>query len=61
MASNKITEDPRIDPRIKAVFGALDLGSPLGDASSREQMLEEANAEGAIARRTMLSQFLNIY
>ena len=25
--ANKITEDPRIDPRIKAVFGAIELGT----------------------------------
>ena len=37
----KISEDPRIDPRIKAVFGAIDLqGDGTVDVESREQLLE---------------------
>ena len=44
---NRIVEDPRIDPRIKAVFGAIDLPGGVGDAESREQLLEEASSEEA--------------
>ena len=35
--TNKITEDPRIDPRIKALFGAMDLAAlGGGDVASRD-------------------------
>lgn len=46
MAASKLATDPRIDPRIKklfANFGAL----PQPDATSREQLLAEANSEEA--------------
>lgn len=55
----KITEDPRIDPRIKAVFGAMDLGSG-GDVESREAVLETANSEEAIAVQAGLTAFLDM-
>ncbi len=35
---SNITEDPRIDPRIKALFGAMDLGSG-DDVENREAIL----------------------
>jgi acetyl esterase/lipase len=57
---NKIASDPRIDPRIKAVFGAIELGASLGDATSRDQLLEEANSEDAIAQRKFLAAFLDM-
>jgi acetyl esterase len=60
MGNTRIAEDPRIDPRIKAVFGPLDFGGPLGDAESREQLLEEANTEEAIAVRSMVTDFLGM-
>jgi hypothetical protein len=44
MGNTRITEDPRIDPRIKAVVGAIDLGLAVSDAESREQVLKEANS-----------------
>jgi acetyl esterase/lipase len=55
--TNKLTEDPRIDPRIKAIFGALDLGSGK-DVENREELLTAANTEDAIERREMLQAFL---
>ncbi len=55
----KITEDPRIDPRIKAVFGAMDLGGG-GDVESREAILEAANGEEAIAVQAGLTAFLEM-
>ena len=55
MGSNRITEDPRIDPRIKAVFGAGDMPFDFGDVDSREQLLEEANSEDAVAQREMFT------
>ena len=51
--ASKISEDPRIDPRIKAVFIAPDR-PPVGDIASREALLEQVNnpisvaAEGAM-------------
>ncbi len=42
----KWLDDPRIDPRIKQVLGALDM-PPAPNATSREQLLAEANAPAA--------------
>src|SRR6185312_2850478 len=47
--ASKLASDPRIDPRIKAIFGAFDMpASP--DAPSREAMLAEANSPEALGR-----------
>ncbi|MBI1187615.1 MAG: alpha/beta hydrolase fold domain-containing protein [Alphaproteobacteria bacterium] len=46
--TNRIAADPRIDPRIKAIFVAPDRPSP-GDIASREALLEEANSPAALA------------
>jgi acetyl esterase/lipase len=42
----KWLDDPRIDPRIKALFGSMDLPNQ-GDAASRAQILAEANSAAA--------------
>ena len=55
---SRIAEDPRIDPRIKNLFGALDFAPALSDASSREELLAEASTEQAIAARQMMTAFL---
>jgi acetyl esterase/lipase len=47
--ASKIVEDPRIDPRIKAMLGGMDAGR-LGDVESREALLAEANRPEALAR-----------
>ena len=60
MGNARINEDPRIDPRIKAVFGAMDLPGPVGDAENREQLLKEANTEEAIAAHEMIRAFLEM-
>ena len=57
--SNKIIEDPRIDPRLKAVFGAMNLSSG-GDVASREELLAEAAGEQAKAADEALRQFLDM-
>jgi acetyl esterase/lipase len=55
--TNKIAEDPRIDPRIKAVFGGMVLGVQ-GDIASREALLAEANTPEAVAAEAgMLALF----
>ncbi len=51
MGNAMITEDQRIDPRIKAVYAHLDPPAKLGDAECREQLLEEANTEEAVGQR----------
>ncbi|MDE2893718.1 MAG: alpha/beta hydrolase [Chloroflexota bacterium] len=54
---SKLSEDPRIDPRLKALFGELDLpASP--NFASREEVLAEANSEEAVAMRAGLADFL---
>ena len=55
---SKLTEDPRIDPRIKALFGAFEI-PPAEDVSSREELLARANTEEAIAIRERLKAFLD--
>ena len=56
----KISEDPRIDPRIKAVFGAIDLqGEAITDVESREQLLEGAKTPEAQAQRQFMQAFLD--
>ena len=55
---SKLSEDPRIDPRIKAAFSAMpEMGNP-GDAESREQLLEEANSEEAKAAAKGVEAFM---
>lgn len=52
---SKLTEDPRIDPRIKAVF-AVDFPPPK-NVSSREEVLALANSPEAIAGRQAMEAF----
>ena len=54
---SKLAEAPRIDPRIKAVMGAMPAASQ-GDAESREQILAEANSEAAQAARQGMDAFM---
>ena len=53
-----VSNDPRIDPRIKTVLGALGTPGGGGDAESREQLLAEANTDEAIAQRAMITTLL---
>ncbi|MCB1731423.1 MAG: alpha/beta hydrolase [Halieaceae bacterium] len=46
---SKMNEDPRIDPRIKALFGNMPAVS-FSDVESRQQALEEANSPESLAR-----------
>jgi len=57
---SKMTEDPRIDPRIKAIFGAFDMPAE-ENANSREEMLAEANTEKAIAEREAMMKALQAF
>lgn len=56
--TSKIAADPRIDPRIKAVFAAPDR-APLGDVASREALLAEVNSPGAVAAEAALEMLFN--
>jgi hypothetical protein len=56
MASSRIVEDPRIDPRIKVVFGSVEVLT-LGDVDSREEILEEVSSEKAVAARKLIAEF----
>ena len=60
MAGNRIAEDPRIDPRIKAVFGGIDLQGPLGDVPDRAFLLAEASSQEAVAARAMVKGFMDL-
>ena len=57
MANNKIADDPRIDPRIKAFFGSFPSQPPMADAASRQELLDAANTEEALAQRQMITAF----
>ncbi len=58
MPNTRISDDPRIDPRIKALAAAFDLGAPLSNATSRQQLIDEANTAEAIALRELITAFL---
>ena len=54
---SKLSEDRRIDPRIKALFGAIDTPRQ-PSASTREELLERSNSPEAQAANTALLGFL---
>jgi acetyl esterase len=54
---SKLMDDPRIDPRIKALMGAMPTPSP-GNATSREEIVKEANSEAAVEARKALEGFM---
>lgn len=47
--ANRISQDPRIDPRIKALFVAPD-APPAGDVPDRATAIAQASTPGALAR-----------
>jgi len=55
--TNRINADPRIDPRIKAVFQLPDPPAPK-DVASREQVLAEANSPVALQAEAATEAFL---
>jgi len=55
--TSKIATDPRIDPRIKAILGAMPEMSPQGNVASRDVILAEENkpeAKAAAERMTAM-------
>jgi acetyl esterase len=57
--STKLNDDGRIDPRIKALMGAMPAASQ-SDATSREQVVAEANSDVAVAAREALTAFMTM-
>tara|TARA_R110002049_G_scaffold184840_1_gene353071 strand:- start:3038 stop:4075 length:1038 start_codon:yes stop_codon:yes gene_type:complete len=59
MAIRNMNDDPRIDPRIKALMGAIVL--PEGsDVASREEMLERANTPQAQQMSAAFREFMEL-
>ena len=46
--ASKLADDPRIDPRIKAMFGAFPSGAPRR-AANRDELVAAANTPEALA------------
>src|ERR1700690_125197 len=57
--ASKLAEDPRIDPRIKAVFGSVDFLTARADVASREDLLAEANSESGKRQAAALTAMLD--
>ena len=57
--ASKLAEDPRIDPRIKAMFGAMEVLNAPGDVASREEMLAEENTPEGKAAAAQLKAMLD--
>jgi acetyl esterase/lipase len=61
--ASKLLDDPRIDPRIKAIFGPMPEPRPLGDVSNRQELLAiEASESGratAAAQKAMVDMVDN--
>jgi acetyl esterase len=60
MANDRIAQDPRIDPRIKEVFGSIELSAPQGDVADRDVLLKEASSKEAAAVRDMIKAFMDL-
>ncbi|CAA0079123.1 Carboxylesterase NlhH [Halioglobus japonicus] len=59
MSTRNMNDDPRIDPRIKALMGAMSM--PEGaDVASREEMLERANTPQAQQMAEALKGFMEL-
>ena len=59
MSNNKLLEDPRIDPRIKTLFGAMNPPPPK-NVESREQVLAAMNSEKAVNAREAMQKFMEV-
>ena len=59
MSNSKIADDPRLDPRIKALLGAMAIPSPK-NVASRDEILKQANSEEATAAVASLKGFLEM-
>jgi len=57
--TSKLAADPRIDPRLKALFGAWPDRPPAGDIESREALLAQVNTPEALAAEAAMDGFFN--
>ena len=58
--TNKIKDDPRIDKRLKAVFGDMPVDSVMNSsAKTREKILEEQNSEAAQQGKDVMQMINN--
>jgi acetyl esterase/lipase len=55
-----IATDPRIDPRIKAIFGAMPLDTSAHNVANREEMLAEENSEEGKAKAAAATAMLDM-
>src|SRR5262245_42319890 len=60
MTNTRITEDPRIDPRLKAFLGMMPAMSPK-DVESREALLASIQTEEAAAAREAMQGFFEMF
>ena len=58
--TNKIATDPRIDPRIKAIFGVMPLDTSWSNVASREEALARENSEEGKARAAQMTAALEM-
>ena len=56
---DKMKDDPRIDPRIKALLGNLPAVS-FSDVENRQQALDEANTPAATAQRKQMEAMFDL-
>lgn len=59
MGKANMQEDPRIDPRIKAVMGGIEFSAP-EDVASREELLASVNTPESRATQEGLEAFLDL-
>ncbi len=57
MSNSNLADDPRLDPRIKAILGMMQM-PPAKDVANREAMLEQANSEEGKAAVQMIQGFM---
>ncbi|BBZ43514.1 alpha/beta hydrolase [Mycobacterium parmense] len=57
--TSKLDLDPRLDPRIKAFFAGIDLGTAKPNVSSREELLAQENTPAALAAQDRVNALFN--
>jgi len=57
--TSKLELDPRIDPRSKAFFAGIDLGTVRPNVSSREELLAQEHTPAALTAQDMANAQFN--
>src|SRR5689334_13926429 len=55
-----ISQDPRIDPRLKVVLAMFPEGAGLSDVRDRQELIDQANSPEALAARVQVRSFLDM-